>query len=59
LTDFAIGSREKDSHCWYKVLKTMGRSIVKQREKEKNSNFNEENCVVMLIQKFKKKSKLS
>jgi hypothetical protein len=40
---------ENDSHCRSIVLKTMGRSIVKQREKEKNSNFNEENFVVMLI----------
>ena len=41
--------REKDSHCWSIVLKTMARSIVKQLEKEKNSNFNVENFVVMLI----------
>ena len=30
-------------------LKTMDRSIVKQLEKEKNSNFNVENFVVMFI----------
>jgi hypothetical protein len=41
--------RENDSHCWSIVLKTMDRSIVKQLEKEKNSNFNVENFVVMLI----------
>jgi hypothetical protein len=29
--------------------KIMDRSIVKQLEKEKNSNFNVENCVVMFI----------
>jgi hypothetical protein len=31
------------------VLKTMDRSIVKQLEKERNSNFNVENFVVMFI----------
>ena len=41
--------RENDSHCWSIVLKTMARSIVKQLEREKNSNFNVENFVVMLI----------
>jgi hypothetical protein len=41
--------RENDSHCRSIVLKTMDRSIVKQLEKEKNSNFNVENVVVMLI----------
>jgi hypothetical protein len=41
--------RENDSHCRSIVLKTMDRSIVKQLEKEKNSNFNVENFVVMLI----------
>ena len=41
--------RENDSHCQSIVLKTMNRSIVKQLEKEKNSNFNVENFVVMLI----------
>ena len=41
--------RENDSHCRSIVLKTMDRSIVKQLEKEKNSNFNVENCVVMFI----------
>ena len=41
--------RENDSHCRSIVLKTMDRSIVKQLEKEKNSNFNVENIVVMLI----------
>jgi hypothetical protein len=41
--------RENDSHCWSIVLKTMARSIVKQLEKEKNSNFNVENFVVMFI----------
>ena len=40
---------KKDSHCRSIVLKTMDRSIVKQLEKEKNSNFNVENFVVMLI----------
>ena len=36
---------------WHRsiVLKTMDRSIVKQLEKEKNSNFNVENFVVMFI----------
>jgi hypothetical protein len=38
--------RENDSHCRSIVLKTMDRSIVKQLEKEKNSNFNVENFVV-------------
>jgi hypothetical protein len=41
--------RENDSHCRSIVLKTMDRSIVKQLEKKKNSNFNVENFVVMLI----------
>jgi hypothetical protein len=41
--------RENDSHCRSIVLKTMDRSIVKQLEKEKNSNFNVENFVVMFI----------
>ena len=41
--------RENDSHCRSIVLKTMGRSIVKQLEKEKNSNFNVENFVVMFV----------
>ena len=40
---------ENDSHCRSIVLKAMDRSIVKQLEKEKNSNFNVENFVVMLI----------
>jgi hypothetical protein len=40
---------ENDSHCQAIVLKTMDRSIVKQLEKEKNSNFNVENFVVMFI----------
>jgi hypothetical protein len=40
--------RENDSHCRSIVLKTMDHSIVKQLEKEKNSNFNVENFVVML-----------
>ena len=40
---------ENDSRCWSIVLKTMDRSIVKQLEKEKNSNFNVENFVVMFI----------
>jgi hypothetical protein len=40
---------ENDSHCRSIVLKTMDRSIVKQLEKGKNSNFNVENFVVMLI----------
>jgi hypothetical protein len=40
---------ESDSHCRSIVLKIMDRSIVKQLEKEKNSNFNVENCVVMFI----------
>ena len=41
--------RENDSHCRSIVLKTMDCSIVKQLEKEKNSNFNVENFVVMFI----------
>jgi hypothetical protein len=41
--------RENDSHCRSIVLKTMDRSIVKQLEKEKNSNFNVEKFVVMFI----------
>jgi hypothetical protein len=41
--------RENDSYCRSIVLKTMDRSIVKQLEKEKNSNFNVEKFVVMLI----------
>ena len=41
--------RENDSQCRSIVLKTMDRSIVKQLEKEKNSNFNVENFVVMFI----------
>ena len=41
--------RENDSHRRSIVLKTMDHSIVKQLEKEKNSNFNVENCVVMFI----------
>ena len=41
--------RENDSHCRSIVLKTMDRSIVKQLEKEKNSNFNVENVVVMFM----------
>ena len=40
---------ENDSQCRSIVLKTMDRSIVKQLEKEKNSNFNVEHFVVMLI----------
>jgi hypothetical protein len=44
-----IKIRENDSHCQSIVLKSMDRSIVKQLEKEKNSNFNVENCVVMFI----------
>jgi hypothetical protein len=40
---------ENDSHCRSIVLKTMDRSIVKQLEKEKNSNFNVEHFVVMFI----------
>ena len=40
---------ENDSQCRTIVLKTMDRSIVKQLEKEKNSNFNVENFVVMFI----------
>ena len=40
---------ENDSHCRSIVLKTMDRSIVKQLEKEKKSNFNVENFVVMFI----------
>jgi hypothetical protein len=41
--------REHNSHCRSIILKTMDRSIVKQLEKEKNSNFNVENFVVMFI----------
>ena len=41
--------RENDSHCRSIVLKTMDRSIVKQLEKEKSSNFNVENFVVMFM----------
>ena len=41
--------RENNSYCRSIVLKTMDRSIVKQLEKEKNSNFNVENFVVMFI----------
>ena len=41
--------RENDSHCRSIVLRTMDRSIVKQLEKEKNSDFNVENVVVMLF----------
>jgi hypothetical protein len=41
--------RENDSHCRSMVLKTMDCSIVKQLEKEKYSNFNVENFVVMFI----------
>ena len=41
--------RENDSHCRSIVLKTMDRSIVKQLEKEKNSNFNVKKIVVMFI----------
>ena len=41
--------RENNSHCRSIVLKTMNRSIVKQLEKEKNSNFNVENFIVMFI----------
>ena len=44
-----IKIRENESHCRFRVLKTMDRSIVKQLEKEKNSNFNVENVVVMFI----------
>jgi hypothetical protein len=40
---------ENHSHCRSIFLKTMDRSIVKQLEKEKNSDFNVENFVVMLI----------
>ena len=45
---------ENDSHCQAIVLKTMDHYffffiIVKQLEKEKNSNFNVENFVVMFI----------
>jgi hypothetical protein len=40
---------ENDSHYRSIVLKTMDRSIVQQLEKEKNSNFNVENFVVMFI----------
>jgi hypothetical protein len=40
---------ENHSHCWSIVLKTMDRSIVKQLEREKNSNFDVENFVVMFI----------
>ena len=39
---------ENDSHCRSIVLKSMDRSIV-ELEKEKNSNFNVENFVVMFI----------
>jgi hypothetical protein len=39
--------RENDSHCRSILLKTMDCSIVKQLEKEKYSNFNVENFVVM------------
>ena len=43
--------RENDSHCRSIVLKTMDRSNLKKNklEKEKNSNFNLENFVVMFI----------
>ena len=41
--------RENDSHCRSIVLKPMDRSIVKQLEKEKNSNFNVKIFVVMFI----------
>jgi hypothetical protein len=41
--------RGNDSHCRSMVLKTMDCSIVKQLEKEKYSNFNVENFVVMFI----------
>jgi hypothetical protein len=41
--------RENDSHCRSIVLKTMDRSIVKQLKKEKDSNFNVENFVVMFV----------
>ena len=41
--------RENYSHCRSIVLKTMDCSIVKQLEKEKNSNFNVENFVMMFI----------
>ena len=41
--------RENDSHCRSIVLKSMDRSIVKQLEKEQNSNFNVGNFVVMFI----------
>ena len=40
---------ENDSHCPSIVLKTTDGSIVKQMEKEKNSNFIVENFVVMFI----------
>jgi hypothetical protein len=40
---------ENDSHCQSIVLKTMDGSIVKQMEKETNSNFIVENFVVMFI----------
>jgi hypothetical protein len=40
---------ENDSHCRSIVLKSMDRLIVKQLEKEKNSNFNVENFVMMFI----------
>jgi hypothetical protein len=42
--------RENDSHCRSIVLKTMDRSIVKQLEKEKNSNFNKK---IFKVQNFK------
>jgi hypothetical protein len=42
-----LNIRENDSYCRSIVLKTMDRSIVKQLEKEKNSNFNVENVVVI------------
>jgi hypothetical protein len=45
--------RENNSHCRSIVLKTMDRSIVKQLEKEKNSNFNVENVVVIKFKNFK------
>jgi hypothetical protein len=41
--------RENDLHRQSIVLKTMDRSIVKELEKEKNSNYNVENFVVMFI----------
>jgi hypothetical protein len=51
--------RENDSHCRSIVLKTMDRSIVKQLEKEKNSNFNVENWKISVFIKFHKISKFS